>query len=137
ASGTGRRSGRSEQPDTRCQRATGRALSSVGPPMNRPIDGENIVGTFSRKSQPEITGIRREARGRPRPVARQDAPRTMGLAHHGRHRYHDHMSDRLDPLVLDLVEWVAKEPRPYAQVLEAWRTSCPRLTVWEDASDRG
>jgi hypothetical protein len=47
------------------------------------------------------------------------------------------MSDRLDPLIRDLVEWVAKEPRPYAQVLEAWRTSCPGLTVWEDASDRG
>jgi hypothetical protein len=47
------------------------------------------------------------------------------------------MSDTLDPLVLDLVEWVAKEPRPYAEVLEAWRTSCPRLTVWEEATDRG
>jgi hypothetical protein len=43
----------------------------------------------------------------------------------------------LDPLVLDLVEWVAREPRPYADVLDAWRTSCPRLTVWEDAVDRG
>lgn len=47
------------------------------------------------------------------------------------------MADKLDPLVLDLVEWVAKEPRPYAEVIEAWRTSCPRLTVWEDAVDRG
>ena len=47
------------------------------------------------------------------------------------------MSDVLDPLVLDLVEWVAKKPRPYAEVLEAWRTSCPRLTVWEEACDRG
>jgi hypothetical protein len=47
------------------------------------------------------------------------------------------MSDPLDPLVLDLVEWVAREPRTYAQVMEAWRTSCPRLTVWEDAVDRG
>src|SRR6266576_836259 len=28
-------------------------------------------------------------------------------------------------------------PRPYAEVLEAWRTSCTRLTVWEDANDRG
>jgi hypothetical protein len=43
----------------------------------------------------------------------------------------------LDPLVLDLVEWVAREPRPYTDVLDAWRTSCPRLTVWEDAVDRG
>jgi hypothetical protein len=45
--------------------------------------------------------------------------------------------DKLDPLIRDLVEWVAKEPRPYTEVLEAWRTSCPRLTVWEDACDRG
>jgi len=42
----------------------------------------------------------------------------------------------LDPLVLDFVEWIAKEPRAYADVLDAWRTSCPRLTVWEDAIDR-
>ena len=45
--------------------------------------------------------------------------------------------DRLDPLILDLVEWIAKEPRPYADVIDTWRTSCPRLTVWEDAVDRG
>ena len=43
----------------------------------------------------------------------------------------------LDPLVLDLVEWVARGPHPLADVLDAWRTSCPRLTVWEDAVDRG
>lgn len=42
-----------------------------------------------------------------------------------------------DPLVFDLVEWIAREPRPYADVIDAWRTSCPRLTVWEDAVDRG
>ena len=47
------------------------------------------------------------------------------------------MTGTLDPLVLDLVEWVAKEPRTYAEVMDAWRTSCPRLTVWEDATDRG
>jgi hypothetical protein len=47
------------------------------------------------------------------------------------------MASELDPLVRDLVEWVAKEPRPYAEVLDAWRTSCPRLTVWEEASERG
>jgi hypothetical protein len=47
------------------------------------------------------------------------------------------MGQPLDPLVLDLVEWIAKEPRPYAAVIDAWRTSCPRLTVWEDAVDRG
>jgi hypothetical protein len=40
------------------------------------------------------------------------------------------------PLLLDLVEWVAAEPRLYDELMEAWRTSCPRHTVWEDAVDR-
>jgi hypothetical protein len=43
----------------------------------------------------------------------------------------------IEPLVLDLVASVAAAPRPYAQVIEAWRTSCPRLTVWEDAVEAG
>jgi hypothetical protein len=47
------------------------------------------------------------------------------------------MRDATDALVLDLVEWIAREPRPYAEVIETWRTSCPRLTIWEDAVDRG
>ena len=47
------------------------------------------------------------------------------------------MSDAPEALVFDLVEWVAKEPRSYAEMLDAWRTSCPRLTVWEDALERG
>lgn len=40
-------------------------------------------------------------------------------------------------LVLDLLEWIAAEPRDYEAVMEAWRTSCPRLPVWEDAVDGG
>lgn len=47
------------------------------------------------------------------------------------------MSSITEPLILDLVEWVAKKPRSYAEVIDAWRTSCPRLTIWEDAVDRG
>jgi len=47
------------------------------------------------------------------------------------------MVDTLTPLILDLLEWVAKEPRTHADVMEAWRTSCPRLPVWEDAVDNG
>jgi hypothetical protein len=42
-----------------------------------------------------------------------------------------------DALQLDLVEWVAREPRLYVDVIESWRTSCPRLTIWEDCVDRG
>ncbi|HVF63012.1 MAG TPA: hypothetical protein VNE58_03350 [Casimicrobiaceae bacterium] len=47
------------------------------------------------------------------------------------------MSDAVDALVLDLLEWIGPRPRPYTEVIEAWRTSCPRLTVWEDANARG
>ena len=47
------------------------------------------------------------------------------------------MTETADSLVLDLVEWVAREPRPYQEVITAWRTSCPRLTIWEDAVDSG
>jgi len=38
-------------------------------------------------------------------------------------------------LVLDLLKWIASAPRNYVDVMEAWRTSCPRLTIWEDALD--
>ncbi len=47
------------------------------------------------------------------------------------------MVDNVDSLVLDLLESIGPEPRPYAETLDAWRTSCPRLPVWEDANDRG
>jgi len=36
-------------------------------------------------------------------------------------------------VVLDFVEWIAREPRLYSEVIATWRTSCPRLTIWEDA----
>ncbi len=41
-----------------------------------------------------------------------------------------------EALVLDLVEWVAVQPRPYEEVMSAWRTSCPRLPIWEDAVEQ-
>jgi hypothetical protein len=40
-------------------------------------------------------------------------------------------------LILDFLEWLAAAPRGYAEAMEVWRTSCPRLTVWEDAVDEG
>lgn len=42
-----------------------------------------------------------------------------------------------ESLILDLLEWVASGERSYEEVMDAWRTSCPRLPVWEDANDRG
>lgn len=43
----------------------------------------------------------------------------------------------VDALIFDLLEWIGPAPRPYVEVLEVWRTSCPRLTVWEDAVQGG
>jgi hypothetical protein len=47
------------------------------------------------------------------------------------------MADPVDALILDLLEWIGPRPRPYREVMDAWRTSCPRLPVWEDANARG
>ena len=47
------------------------------------------------------------------------------------------MTDMLTPLICDFLEWVGREPRTHADVMEVWRTSCPRLPVWEEATDNG
>jgi hypothetical protein len=47
------------------------------------------------------------------------------------------MADTVEALILDLLEWLAVRDRTYEEVMDAWRTSCPRLPVWEDANDRG
>lgn len=47
------------------------------------------------------------------------------------------MADTVETLILDLLEWIGPESRPYSEVIEAWRTSCPRLPVWEEANERG
>ena len=47
------------------------------------------------------------------------------------------MFDTVESLILDLLEWVANGERSYDEVMDAWRTSCPRFPVWEDANDRG
>ena len=46
------------------------------------------------------------------------------------------MTDTLDALIFDLLEYVACKERGYTEVMEAWRTSCPRLPVWEEANER-
>lgn len=47
------------------------------------------------------------------------------------------MIDPIEPLLLDLLEWLRNKPRAYSEVIEVWRTSCPRLPVWEEANMRG
>src|SRR3954465_6658675 len=40
-------------------------------------------------------------------------------------------------LTAQLLAWIAERPRSYAETMEAWRTTCPRLTIWEDAVSDG
>lgn len=47
------------------------------------------------------------------------------------------MSEAVESLLRDLVSWIAIEERAYSEVMAAWRTSCPRMPVWEEANDRG
>ena len=47
------------------------------------------------------------------------------------------MLNTVEALMCDMLAWIARGDQPYAEVMEAWRTSCPRLPVWEDAVDRG
>jgi hypothetical protein len=43
----------------------------------------------------------------------------------------------IHPLVRELLDWVAARPRSYEEAMEAWRSHCPRHTVWEDACIEG
>ena len=47
------------------------------------------------------------------------------------------MSEAVEALILDLLAHVATGTKTYAETMDAWRTSCPRLPVWEEANDRG
>jgi ketosteroid isomerase-like protein len=38
---------------------------------------------------------------------------------------------------MDLLAWIDTRPRTYDETLEAWKTSCPRLSVWDDAVIEG
>jgi len=40
-------------------------------------------------------------------------------------------------LRLELLAWVGARPRTYGETMEAWRTSCPRMPVWEEAVEAG
>jgi hypothetical protein len=40
-------------------------------------------------------------------------------------------------LTLQLLEWIDGKPRGYDELIDAWKTSCPRFPIWEDACDEG
>ena len=41
--------------------------------------------------------------------------------------------NEMNPLMLQFLEWVSARPRSYPETIDAWRSTCPRLTTWEDA----
>lgn len=47
------------------------------------------------------------------------------------------MPNPADALTDQFLGWIAEGGRTYGEVMEAWRTSCPRLSIWEDALDEG
>ena len=46
-------------------------------------------------------------------------------------------TDPARALTIQLLEWLSKQPRTYAEIMDAWRTTCPRLSIWEDACIEG
>src|SRR4029079_11556303 len=62
---------------------------------------------------------------------------TRRLAEAAGRRHTVGMSTTVENLILDLLEWIGAGERPDREAMEAWRPSCPRLPVWEDATDRG
>ncbi len=47
------------------------------------------------------------------------------------------MGDANRALTIQLLEWISNRPRTYVETLEAWHSSCPRLSIWEDACIAG
>ena len=40
-------------------------------------------------------------------------------------------------LTRQFLEWLDERPRSYVETMEAWRSACPRMTIWEDALKDG
>jgi hypothetical protein len=47
------------------------------------------------------------------------------------------MTDPRISLTVQMLEWIVETPRSYLDVLDVWKTSCPRLSIWEDACADG
>jgi hypothetical protein len=43
------------------------------------------------------------------------------------------MSQPARLIMLQFLSWVADRPRTYGEAMDAWRSTCPQLSVWEDA----
>jgi hypothetical protein len=45
--------------------------------------------------------------------------------------------ERMDAPTRELLTWVENRPRTYADVVDAWKSNCPRYAVWDDAVTEG
>jgi hypothetical protein len=43
------------------------------------------------------------------------------------------MPESANLLMLEFLSWISSHNRTYAEAMNAWQTSCPRHTIWEDA----
>jgi len=46
---------------------------------------------------------------------------------------HDPALEPVSLIMVQFLSWVADRPRDYSATMEAWHSTCPRLSVWEDA----
>jgi hypothetical protein len=93
---------------------------------------------------PGLRGIARQhRRTRKKPLIDTDCPSHPRAANERRATMWQHTplppgpANAVPDLVLQLLAWVDRAERSYDETMEAWRTSCPRLSVWEDAVDAG
>jgi hypothetical protein len=43
------------------------------------------------------------------------------------------MPEPVQPLMREFLSWVSCRQRTYVEAMEAWRSACPRQTIWEGA----
>ena len=43
------------------------------------------------------------------------------------------MSESVNLLMLEFLAWISSRRRTYSETMNAWQSTCPRHTVWEDA----
>jgi hypothetical protein len=43
------------------------------------------------------------------------------------------MSESAKLLMREFLQWIASRRRTYSETMEAWQSTCPRHTIWEDA----
>ncbi|MGH7926206.1 MAG: hypothetical protein ACREQV_00220 [Candidatus Binatia bacterium] len=47
------------------------------------------------------------------------------------------MSESVDLLMREFLGWIASRRRTYNEAMNAWQSTCPRHTIWEDAMIEG